>query len=172
MSYAQQAAAPQAPATPSAAQIREEVAQTIRASQDAARDAQRAQEQTGRGDGRFIRMGPGAIGPGQRGGGFTLDDGRGGRGGGGIPPQAVDIALGFFAMCVVIVIGWPIARAFGKRLERKGEAAMPAPAMADQLHRIEQAVEAMSIEVERISESQRFIARLEHERLPQAVDRT
>jgi len=34
------------------------------------------------------------------------------------------------------------------------------PAVAGQLQRIEQAVEAMSIEVERISESQRFMAKL------------
>jgi hypothetical protein len=79
-----------------------------------------------------------------------------------IPPQAVDIAYGFFLMCAVMVVGWPLARAFGRRLERRGEApaAIP-PALTDQLQRIEQAVDAMSIEVERISESQRFMAKLQ-----------
>ena len=65
-------------------------------------------------------------------------------------------------MCAVMVIGWPIARAFGKRIERR--AAEPAalnPQMAEQLQRIEQAVDAMSVEIERISESQRYLAKLQ-----------
>ncbi len=78
-----------------------------------------------------------------------------------IPPQAVDMALAFFIMCAVIIIGWPIARAFGRRIERRGEVATMDPVVASQLQRIEQAVEAMSIEVERISESQRFMAKLQ-----------
>ena len=79
-----------------------------------------------------------------------------------IPPQAVDLAFGFFIMCAVIVIGWPLARAFGRRIERRGDAAAIDPAFAGQLQRIERAVEAMSIEVERISESQRFMAKLQN----------
>jgi hypothetical protein len=79
-----------------------------------------------------------------------------------IPPQAVDIAMGFFTMCAVMVVGWPLARAFGRRLEQRGSAPAALPAgVTDQLQRIEQAVEAMSIEVERISESQRFMAKLQ-----------
>ena len=78
-----------------------------------------------------------------------------------IPPQAVDISIAFFLMCAVIVIGWPIARAFGKRMERGATTTAMPPAMSEQLQRIEQAVDAMSIEIERISESQRFIAKLQ-----------
>lgn len=186
MSYAQQAAqapaAPASPPAPSANQVGEQIRETIRAAQeaaqDAARDAQRAEAQArgeagggGRGGGRVITVGP--VGPsGPR---FSVQDGGPGFGGRynseGIPSGVVDISLGFFVMCAVMVIGWPLARALGKRVERRGDTAVVAPAMADQLHRIEQAVEAMSIEVERISESQRFIARLQNERLPQAADR-
>jgi hypothetical protein len=80
-----------------------------------------------------------------------------------IPPQAVDISIAFFVMCAVMVIGWPLARAFGRRIERRGDVpALDAGATA-QLQRIEQAVEAMAIEIERISESQRFMARLQSE---------
>jgi hypothetical protein len=80
----------------------------------------------------------------------------------GIPPQAVDLAIGFFITCAVMVIGWPIARAFGRRIEgRGGQATAPDPGVADQLQRIEQAVDAMAIEVERISESQRFMTKLQ-----------
>jgi hypothetical protein len=80
-----------------------------------------------------------------------------------IPPQVVDMTIAFFIMLAVIIIGLPLARALGRRLDRRGEpAALPDPAIAGQLQRIEQAVEAMSIEIERISESQRFIAKLQN----------
>jgi hypothetical protein len=78
-----------------------------------------------------------------------------------IPPQAVDIAIGFFVMCAVMVVGWPLARAFGRRLERGGSNVEVPAGMQEQLQRIEQAVDAMSIEIERISESQRFLAKLQ-----------
>jgi uncharacterized phage infection (PIP) family protein YhgE len=81
--------------------------------------------------------------------------------GGGIPPQAVDLAMGFFIMCAVIVIGWPIARALGRRIDRPRTTTPLDSGLGDQLQRIEQAVEAMSIEVERISEAQRFMTKLQ-----------
>jgi hypothetical protein len=81
--------------------------------------------------------------------------------GGGIPPQAVDLAMGFFLMCVVIVIGWPIARALGRRIDRPRTTTPLDSGMGEQLQRIEQAVEAMAIEVERISEAQRFMTKLQ-----------
>jgi hypothetical protein len=80
-----------------------------------------------------------------------------------IPPQAVDISIAFFIMIAVIIIGWPLARAMGRRLEKRADApALADPAITGQLQRIEQAVEAMSIEIERISESQRFLAKLQN----------
>ena len=91
-----------------------------------------------------------------------------------IPPQAVDIAIGFFIMCAVMVVGWPLARAFGRRIERKSDTPAVNPAMSQQLQRIEQAVDAMSIEIERISESQRFMAKLQNgaaERVALPADR-
>jgi hypothetical protein len=78
-----------------------------------------------------------------------------------IPPQAVDLAIGFFITCAVMVIGWPIARAFGRRIEGRGAGAAVDAGVSEQLQRIEHAVDAMSIEVERISESQRFMAKLQ-----------
>ena len=86
-----------------------------------------------------------------------------------IPPQAVDIAIGFFITCAVIVVGWPISRALGRRFERRGVAPLLDAGVTDQLQRIEQAVEAVAIEVERISESQRFLARLQ-EKSPSTVE--
>ena len=77
-----------------------------------------------------------------------------------IPPQAVDLAYGFFFMVAAIVIGFPLSRAFSRRLERGAQTAAVAPAVTDQLLRIEQAVDAMALEVERISEAQRYLTKL------------
>jgi multidrug efflux pump subunit AcrA (membrane-fusion protein) len=86
-----------------------------------------------------------------------------------IPPQAVDIAIGFFVTCAVIVVGWPISRALGRRFERRGSTPLLDTSVTEQLQRIEQAVEAVAIEVERISESQRFLAKLQ-EKSPSTVE--
>jgi hypothetical protein len=86
-----------------------------------------------------------------------------------IPGEAVDIAIGFFVTCAVIIVGWPIARALGRRFERRGVPLAVDAGMTDQLQRIEQAVEAIAIEVERISESQRFLAKLQ-EKSPAALE--
>ena len=86
-----------------------------------------------------------------------------------IPGEAVDIAIGFFITCAVIIVGWPIARALGRRFERRGAPLAVEAGMTDQLQRIEQAVEAIAIEVERISESQRFLAKLQ-EKSPAALE--
>lgn len=156
-------AAPVAPPVPTRDQLREQIRQTIKEAQAAAQEARAAQAATTvtTGDGRVIRIDgrPVIAGdvqgvPGIRIQGDGMRD--------IIPPQAVDISIAFFVMLAVIIIGWPLARALGRRLERRADApALPDPAIAAQLQRIEQAVEAMSIEVERISESQRFMAKLQ-----------
>jgi hypothetical protein len=76
-----------------------------------------------------------------------------------IPPQAVEMAMAFFVTCAVIIIGLPLARAFARRMDRRGAAAA-APDLNPRLDRMEQAIEAIAIEVERISEGQRFVTRL------------
>ena len=157
-------AAPAAPPVPSRDQLREQIRQTIKEAQAAAREARAAQAATTvtTGDGRVITIdGRPVIAGGAQGipGQVTIQrDGAQDF----IPRQAVDISIAFFVMLAVIIIGWPLARAFGRRLERRADApAIADPAIAAQLQRIEQAVEAMSIEVERISESQRFMAKLQ-----------
>lgn len=83
-----------------------------------------------------------------------------------IPPGVQDVAISFFVMMAVIIVGFPLARAIGRRIEGRAPtaAALPSPDLTSQLHRIEQAVDAMAIEVERISESQRYLTRLQSER--------
>ncbi len=77
-----------------------------------------------------------------------------------IPPQAVTISVAFFAMIAFIAVGIPIARAWARRMDRKGQAAPVAQDLAPRLDRIEQAVEAVAIEVERVSEGQRYTTKV------------
>jgi hypothetical protein len=79
-----------------------------------------------------------------------------------IPPRTQEVVMMFFATMALIVIGLPIARAISRWIDRRSNA--PAIQTADiqpQLVRIEQAVEAMAIEVERISEAQRYLTKLQ-----------
>jgi hypothetical protein len=78
-----------------------------------------------------------------------------------LPGQIIDLAMGFFMMVTVIALGVPIIRAVSRRWDR-GASTMPSlPAdLTNRLERIEQAVEAVAIEVERMAEAQRFTARL------------
>ena len=77
-----------------------------------------------------------------------------------IPPQAVDMAFGFFITIAVIIIGLPLARAFARRMDRRSGPAQIPNEISSQLAQLNQAVDAIALEVERISEGQRFTARL------------
>ena len=77
-----------------------------------------------------------------------------------IPPQAVDISIAFFLMVAAIIIGLPIARAFARRMDRKSAGPQIPREVSDQLVQINQAVDAIALEVERISEGQRYTTRL------------
>lgn len=86
-----------------------------------------------------------------------------------IPPEAIHAAimLGryFFAGCVILGVVPPVLRLIAKRWERPAYlASAPSADTTARLERIEQAVEAVAIEVERIAEAQRFSARLMAER--------
>jgi hypothetical protein len=70
-------------------------------------------------------------------------------------------------MVAAIVFGtlgtvfYPLARALARRLEGGASAATPSlQGVEDRLDRIERAVEAIALEVERVSEGQRFVTKL------------
>lgn len=89
-----------------------------------------------------------------------------------IPPQVLEIVKIFFTTVVVIALGIPIIRAFTKRWERGPQLPPAAPAdVTARLERIEQAVEAVAIEVERIAEAQRFSAKLMAEQAQRSLPR-
>jgi hypothetical protein len=95
-----------------------------------------------------------------------------------IPPQAVDMTVAFFLTVAVIIIGLPLARAFARRMDRRGGSAQISNEVSSQLAHLNQAVDAIALEVERISEGQRFTTRLLSEQrdaarqtLPSGVNR-
>lgn len=61
---------------------------------------------------------------------------------------------------VMIAIGTPLAVALGKRIAGSNVPARDVRSIHDRLERIETAIDAIAIEVERISEAQRYSARL------------
>ncbi len=74
------------------------------------------------------------------------------------PPEEAWVAGGFFMVLVI----FPLTIAYARRIWRRGAVAVSAfpKELSDRLFRMEQAVEATSLEVERIGEGQRFLTRL------------
>ena len=95
-----------------------------------------------------------------------------------IPPQAVDISIAFFVTMAIIIIGLPLARAFARRMDRKSASPQISGDVSAQLAQLNQSVDAIALEVERITEGQRFTTRLLTEQrdaarqaLPSSADR-
>lgn len=92
-----------------------------------------------------------------------------------VPEGAMILGVTFFVVTGLVLVLFPIMRALGRRLDRapagKPDAALSRE-LAERLQRIEHAVDSISIEVERISEGQRFTTRLLSERAaPVPVER-
>ena len=68
----------------------------------------------------------------------------------------------FMIPITAIIMGglFPLFRAYAKKIERSSQTTMIPAEVTARLERIEQAVEAVAIEVERISEGQRFTTKL------------
>jgi hypothetical protein len=79
-----------------------------------------------------------------------------------IPDQLIPIVL--FIMIGFTVVGLPIARAFAKRMDRESALPKMPPEVMQRLERMEHALDSIAIEVERISEGQRFTTKLLSER--------
>lgn len=90
-----------------------------------------------------------------------------------LPMRVQETALAFLFTVAVIAIGLPIARALARRIDRSGTTTKMPREVTAQLTQLNQAVEAIAVEVERISEGQRFTTKLlsEQRKLP-AGDRS
>jgi hypothetical protein len=90
-----------------------------------------------------------------------------------LPPEVLPIAgmvqetaLGLVGLLAAMVILGPFARVLARRWDRKadlGTGGGNPQVMQQQLHQLQQSVDAMSLELERISESQRFQSKLLNE---------
>jgi hypothetical protein len=77
----------------------------------------------------------------------------------GIPGELIPIVL--FIMIGVTIIGAPLARAMARRIERGVSGGNQLNSdVAARLERMEQAIDAIAVEVERIAEGQRFTSKL------------
>jgi hypothetical protein len=74
--------------------------------------------------------------------------------------DGVWIPIIMFSSVPIIAIGLPIARAYARRVESGATRPVGPGDMTARLERIEQAVDAIAVEVERISEGQRFTTKL------------
>ena len=70
------------------------------------------------------------------------------------------VPLGFFAMVVAIVVGRPMVKAMAAKVEAESKRPQIPAEVVNRLERIEQAVDAIAVEIERISEGQRFTTKL------------
>ncbi|HVH39030.1 MAG TPA: hypothetical protein VM764_03325 [Gemmatimonadaceae bacterium] len=73
---------------------------------------------------------------------------------------------GFFLTIILVTLGLPLVRAWVRRQDRAPVLPPANPAQEARLERIEHAIEAVAVEIERISEGQRFVTRLLSEREP------
>lgn len=152
-----------APAPVNAAELRQQIQQTVREATEAARQAAvDARAQNGAVPKISVQFPPVPPSPTQSGTVqvFTPT----------IPPQVETISIAFFAMVAIIIVGFPLARAIARRIDRTTPTTPAIPKeVRDQLQQISQSVDAIAIEVERISEGQRFTTKMLADKRPQDV---
>lgn len=83
------------------------------------------------------------------------------------PPDEVYVLGGIFMFVVLM----PLSIAYARRLWRRGAVAVSAipHELMDRLTRLDQAVDSIAVEVERIGEGQRFVTRVLAERAPEPI---
>jgi hypothetical protein len=86
---------------------------------------------------------------------------------------AIAVPLGFFTMVTAIVVGFPLARAYARKVSNQSVPPAIPPEVQQRLEQLQQSMDSVAVEVERISEGQRFTTKLlaertEREALPAA----
>ena len=78
-----------------------------------------------------------------------------------VPQGAVDISIAMFVMIAFVIVGLPIARAFARRMDSRSQAiGSGAQNIGPQIVQLQDSVDAMALELERITEAQRFQSKL------------
>jgi hypothetical protein len=75
-----------------------------------------------------------------------------------VPGELIPITL--FICIAATMIGMPIARAWARRMESRPREPDQLPEVNARLERMEHAIDSIAVEVERISEGQRFTTKL------------
>jgi hypothetical protein len=84
--------------------------------------------------------------------------------------EDIAVPIAFFITVIILAIGIPLVRGLVRRWNTQSAPPPLLPAdTSARLERIEQAIDAMSLEVERIAEGQRFVTRLMSDRSPEGV---
>lgn len=73
---------------------------------------------------------------------------------------SVLVPFGAFAMTIIIVIAVPLVKAYARKIENQSKVAPVPIEVINRLERMEQAIDSIAVEVERISEGQRFTTKL------------
>ena len=79
-----------------------------------------------------------------------------------IPGELIPIVL--FIMIGFTIVFLPLARALARRVDRESALPKVPPEVMQRLERMEHAIDSIALEVERISEGQRFTTKLLSER--------
>lgn len=87
-----------------------------------------------------------------------------------IPPNLMELMKDFSIVACVLLVGVPMVRGFWRWVERRGSTPNLPPEVTQRLSAIEHAVDAVAIEVERISEGQRFTSKLLSDRQSAPAD--
>ena len=77
-----------------------------------------------------------------------------------VPPRAMGLGIAFLVTVAAVLILMPFTRALSRAIDRSKQRASVPPELSSQLTQLTQAVDAIALEVERISEGQRFTTRL------------
>ena len=89
-----------------------------------------------------------------------------------VPRGAVQISYAFAASVIAVFIGWPIARAVARYLDRRGRAVRADHGLEAQFQQrfdaMERNIDTVAVEMERLSEAQRFTSKSLEQR-PAAV---
>ncbi|WP_310570823.1 hypothetical protein [Gemmatimonas sp.] len=172
---------------PASQGLQAEIAQTIRDAQQATRDAQQATRDaqqadadaarapaeplppgtivfTGDGSGDNVRInvkdGNVVLSQGENTTTIPLRD--------VVPPGLVQMSWALAASVIAVFIGWPIARAIARAIDRRGRAARADNALEAQLAQrfdaMERNIDTVAVEMERLSEAQRFTSKLLEQR--------
>lgn len=91
-----------------------------------------------------------------------------------VPRGLVQMSWAVAASVIAVFIGWPIARAIARYLDRRGRAVRADNALEAQLAQrfdaMERNIDTVAVEMERLSEAQRFTSKLLEQRSGVPVD--